>query len=50
MDDDNELADELADESDTATDKFSSSEEHNTEHIDVEAAQIKHEEEGNLCK
>ena len=50
VDDDNELADESADESDTGTDEFSSSEEHNTEHIEVEGAQIKHEEEGNLCK
>ena len=50
MDDDNELADESADESDTGTDEVSSSEEHNTEHIEVEGAQIEDEEEGNLCK
>ena len=50
VDDDNELADESADESDTGTDEVSSSEEHNTEHIEVEGAQIEDEEEGNLCK
>ena len=50
VDDDNELADESADESDTGTDEVSSSEEHNTEHIEVERVQIEDEEEGNLCK